>query len=277
MINSELVELIKKSKPLNEEEEKALFLEYYETKDEKIKEKIIASNYKFLYKIASNYSKHYNKDIEDLFMQGLIGLYKAFNRYDINRDVKFLSFAFAYIKNEILSSLKLYEFSTGRTNNVTFQLLKYQREKSELEQQFHRFLSLDELSSELNIPIDKIFDFERILNPMLNINDYTNKGLLIDVLPDNGAMDPEKVLIEKDTNRILYEKLSLLKERERKILLLRYGLIDGKRRTLCEVAELLNLTYQRVGQIEKKALYRLNNFLIKENLCEKHLRLELSK
>lgn len=217
-------------------------------------------NQRLVHSIAFRY---FNRGVPlaDLCQQGNIGLTKAIIKFDYKRGYKFSTYATYGIRQAISSSIP----HQGRpiclpipANEQFIHIMQYVNEHSQLGQQ----PTVKEISSALHIPPRTI---KRILHTS-SVDSLDEKIIseeddtLIDIIPDNEQGLPEEILEQKDDKKSLQKLLAQLPQRERQILILRFG-TNGREHTLEEIGQQFGLTKEGIRQIEKKELAKLRKNL----------------
>lgn len=205
---------IKKIEPLSRDEERELFNLYQETHDERIRNKILTSNLKFVINVAKQF-KNRGIPFADLVAEGNLGLTRAFDKFDNSRDTKFITYAVWWIKQAILEALT-------KRNGLPAEDLPTEYENISPE--------LDE-----------------------NVSKPTNDTTFED---NEGKYDPER---EIEIQECLNTLMADLNDREKDILIQKYGLDGNKPKTLEEIGETYGLTKERIRQINEKTYKKLRS------------------
>jgi len=247
---------------LKADEEKEL-AKRYEKGDQSAKEALITANLRLVVAIAKKYTER-GMHFLDLIQEGNLGLIKAVDKFDYRRGFKFSTYATWWIRQAITRAIA----DQARTIRIPVHMVetinKMRRVKRELAQANGRDPSPEEIAAKMggNIDADKVREIERIsLDPVsldqpVGEEEDSKQG---DFVEDKVAISPN----EYANNQLLKDEINYvlrgLTEREEKVLRLRFGLEDGRTRTLEEVGKEFDVTRERIRQIEAKALRKLKN------------------
>ena len=245
---------------LNREQEVELAMRI-EAGDMVAKEILTKSNLRLVVSIAKKYLGR-GLTLLDLIQEGNLGLMRAVDKFDYHRGFKFSTYATWWIRQGITRAIA----DQARTIRIPVHMIetihKYRRIQRQLEQKFGREPTPEEVSSELGIDLEKALEIEKISQEPTSLETPVGKdqdSSLKDFVPDDVGPSPADIASGELLKEHLGEVLSTLSPRERRVLELRFGLKDGKTRTLEVVGKEFGVTRERIRQIEAKALRKLRH------------------
>lgn len=233
--------------------------------DEEARVKLIRSNLRLVVKIARKYEK-LGLPLADLIEEGNIGLIKALERFNPRLGYRFSTYASWWIRQHVIRAIAN-QARTVRIPVYMGELLHKMRKVTEkLTQKYGRRPTDKELARELKIPIEKVQQLKLASQTITSLDKPVSEegeADFIDLLQDDEieAVDELVNLFKKEE---VEELLSMMDERSREVIRMRFGLDTGLPKTLAEVARKFNLTRERVRQIEKEALAKMRKILTGE-------------
>ena len=229
--------------------------------DEEALKQLAQANLRFVVSVAKQYQNQ-GLPLSDLINEGNVGLIKAAKRFDETRGYKFISYAVWWIRQAILQALAEQSRIVRLPLNRVGALHKIGKASSELEQEFGREPSADEIADELDMTEHEVMDTLKISSRHLSLDAPFSEGednSLLDVLSDGVQPLPDENLMTNALRDDIKRALGTLSKREAKVISLYFGL-DGKQAlTLEEIGLRFKLTRERVRQIKEKAIRRLRH------------------
>lgn len=253
---------IKRIPLLSAEEERELSTRVL-SGDEEARRMLIEANLRLVVKIARGFVTP-DMPLLDLIQEGNVGLIKAAEKYDGERQVRFSTYASWWIKQAITRSLVNSRRAIRLPHRKEELLKKIQRTYSILTQVLQREPTATEIAAELRIPESTVHGVIGMAASLVSLeNDYDeDAGSVIDIYEDN-SYSPDGELMRSCARDETLQMLALLLERERRILMYRFEFLGGERHTLKSIGVELGISPETVRQIEKRALRKL-----KENAPE---------
>lgn len=264
---------IKQLPIISASEERNLLLEYKKTNDHSIKKKLVESHLRFVVQRAKKYCWDYVSFL-DIVQEGNIALLKSIDTFDVTKGVRLLTYAGYKIQLAMLRYVNKYSkccfLSVGKSEGLT----QYRREKNLLTAKLNRVPSFLELEQYLGYSKQEILENEQLLQNDMSLSYPILDENLDDVLKDEGGI--EKEVFSNYQKKQLYDALNQLSEREKYILILRYGLLDGQPMTRgkcsCMLFELgfseTIVSATRIDQLEKHAMAVVRRYFEEEKLKE---------
>jgi RNA polymerase primary sigma factor len=224
-------------------------------------QKLVQSNLRLVVALARKYVGR-GMALLDLIQEGNVGLMRAVDRFDYRRGFKFSTYATWWIRQAISRAIA----DQGRTIRMPVHVLdsvnKLTRARREMAQVMGRAPTLDELAKELDLEPERVAELGRIAQDTVSLETPVGEdedGTLGDLVEDAESVRPADVATFTSLQDSLAQALEGLNERERQVLIMRFGLADGKLRTLEEVGAHFKVTRERIRQLETKALAKLRH------------------
>lgn len=230
-------------------------------KSQRAKEKLAETNLRLVVSIAKKYVGR-GMSFLDLIQEGNMGLMKAVDKYDYNRGFKFSTYATWWIRQAITRAIA----DQARTIRIPVHMVetinKLVRIQRQLVQDLGRDPSNEEIADIMGIEVEKVSEIRKIAQEPVSLETPIGEeedSHLGDFIEDESAIDPGEAANYTMLREQLNDVLSCLGAREKRVLQLRFGLIDGTPRTLEEVGKEFDVTRERIRQIEAKALRKLKS------------------
>lgn len=265
------IEEIKQYKKFTPQEQ-IEFLKKYKNGEE-VLEEIFNRNLGLVLYVAKKYFKYTtsnNLTQMDIIQSGNIGLVNAIKTFDLSYEYTFSTWACKVIANEIKRYIQKYGSSIKMNYKLQSQLNKYKEEVDTLTKELERTPTIEELASALKISKEKVLK-EQLLDikrTVISLNaPVTEDGEELFFFLEDPNLEEDNLEAEEKKQAILETlKKSNLTEREQKVIILRYGLLDGEPKKYIEIAEILGVSKQRVFQLEATALKKIRNSTISYKL-----------
>jgi len=246
---------------LNAHEERVLAKRIVEGDDE-ARNLLARANLRLVVSIAKKYvGRSPDLTLLDLIQEGNLGLFKAVDKFDFTKGFKFSTYATWWIRQAITRALADQSRTIRIPVHMVETMAKYKQVSRRLSQDLGRDPMSEEIATEMNVEVEKIYQIEKIsqdtISLELPVGDDDDRSRLSDFISDDKITTPDQEVSHSILTDQITEILDTLSDKERKILEMRHGLLDGTYHTLEEVGKEFGVTRERIRQIEAKALEKI--------------------
>lgn len=231
--------------------------------DSAAREKIINANLRFVVNVAKKYQNH-GLDLVDLISEGNMGLLTAIDKFDVSKGYHFISYAVWWIRQSVLKAICEKGRSIRLPMNRVNELIQIEKARKNIGTNKTEEQEISEVAVMLGMDKTHVREMIQISRDMVSLDAKVegkegDGGVIGDFIKDEKYSDVDQKIMDESLKSEIDEVLSTLKPNEEKVIRLRYGLGGNRPMSLAQVGEKCNLTKERIRQIEKKAILRMQH------------------
>ncbi len=249
--------------PMISHEEEVELAQKAQAGDKAAKDKLVNANLRFVVNVAKKYQNH-GLDLTDLISEGNLGLLTAVDKFDVTKGYHFISYAVWWIRQSILKAICEKSRAIRLPLNRANELVQIEHARKVVGTKKTEQQEYEEIGAMLNMEPAHVRDMINISREMISLDAETNDSdnghsKVSDFFEDNAYDRPEEKAIEKSMHEEIDNVIDTLRPNEARVIRMRYGLNGAKPMSLKEVGEECDLTKERIRQIEKHAIVRLQH------------------
>ena len=249
--------------PMISHEEEVELAQKAQAGNKAAKDKLVNANLRFVVNVAKKYQNH-GLDLSDLISEGNIGLLTAVEKFDVSKGYHFISYAVWWIRQSILKAICEKSRAIRLPLNRANELVQIEHARKVVGTKKTEQQEYEEIGAMLNMEPSHVRDMINISREMISLDAETNDSenghtKVADFFEDSAYDRPEEKAIEKSMHEEIDNVIDTLRPNEARVIRMRYGLNGAKPMSLKEVGEECDLTKERIRQIEKHAIVRLQH------------------
>lgn len=225
---------------------------------------VIENNIPLIKKISKKSITSSTLSDSDLVQEGIFGLITAIEKFNPTLGYKFSTYASWWIKQAMFKAVSEQSYAVNIPVYIQETLSRYKKTKQEMEQKAQKEVSKKEVAKKMNLTEDKIDKFLNVYTKALSIESGTsltnNKELTLAEIIEDEKQNVEKDVLNNDLKKDIKKALEILKEKEKNVIVLRFGLNDEEKMTLEEIGNSYGVTKECIRQIEKRALNKIATY-----------------
>lgn len=253
--------------PLLTPEEEVELAQRIKKGDAQAREQMIKANLRLVISIAKRYM-NLGIPLSDLIEEGNIGLMRAVDKFDHTKGFRFSTYAAWWIKQSVSRAI----VDQGKMIRIPVymneELAKYKKAIEALTHKLRRKPRVAEIAKKMQIGVDKVRELNQCVTKMSSLDapiGEDGEGQFIDIVEDTSIEAPHEELENFLNKERTMDLLGMMSDREREVLEMRYGIIDGEKKTLAEIADKLGVSRERIRQVEVAAIKKLRKYFKRQD------------
>ena len=231
---------------------------------------LIENNLPLIKRIATKSIQTSTLTTSDLIQEGIFGLVSALEKFNPTLGFKFSTYACWWIKQAMFKAISEQSYAYNVPVYIQETVSRYNKAKQELEQEKQKEISRADVAKKLALSEEKINTFLNVFNKTLSIEsgmiNTDNKELTLAEIIEDEKQNVENTIIDNELKNDIKNALNILKEKEKNVIVLRFGLENNDKQTLEEIGNSYGVTKECIRQIEKRALNKIAHFEFSNNL-----------